>query len=67
VIEVFPAFPTDEAGDQSLLYAQRCPEAMLRRVGSGLGELAELLAYEEHPLQDGDPGHRGEEVDRPLE
>ena len=32
-----------------------------------LGELAQLAAHEQHPLHDGDPRHRREQVDRPLE
>src|SRR5215468_9191831 len=35
---------------------------------SGLsGELPQLLADEEHPLGDRDPGHRRQDVDRPLQ
>src|SRR5215471_14721178 len=38
-----------------------------RLSGDLLGELAELAAYEQHPLENGQPGHRREQVDRPLQ
>ena len=66
-----PAVGRDDDGTPGAHPSQRARRAAelgpTCYTSGGFGELAELLADEEHPLEDRDPGHPGEHVDRPLE